>query len=382
MSTQTPAVDLSIASRTTEVRSLANTSLRKYFETAIKFEASDILMRGGQKVKLRLRGTLKSLDTPPLDPAEFERDIEAALSPAHWEQYAKNGSLDIGTDFVLADNSVHRFRINLFRTRGRSALAARRVSNKILNFKELFLPASLEKACATHQGLILLCGVTGSGKSTTIASMLQHINDTRACHILTLEDPIEYLFTDSKALVNQREVGIDVPNFALGLRALVRENPDVILIGEMRDRETFEAALQAAETGHLVFGTIHASSAAQAFGRIYDLFPKEERDAIRTMLAYQMVAFVYQKLMPTLRDDVQRAPAVEILLQSPATKKYILDGREHELDDVIKENRTEGMQTFTDSLVELVEKNMVHPKIAIANSPKPEEVKMRLKGIT
>lgn len=381
MSTQTPAVDLSIASRTAEQRSLANTSLRKYFETAIKFEASDILMRGGQKVKLRLRGALKSLDTPPLDPAEFEKDIESSLSQPHWEQYAKNGSLDIGTDFVLADNSVHRFRINIFRTRGRSALAARRVSNKILNFKELYLPASLEKACATHQGLILLCGVTGSGKSTTIASMLQHINDTRACHILTLEDPIEYLFTDSKAIINQREVGIDVPNFALGLRALVRENPDVILIGEMRDRETFEAALQAAETGHLVFGTIHASSAGQAFGRIYDLFPKEERDAIRTMLAYQMVAFVYQKLLPTLREDIQRAPAVEILLQSPATKKYILDGREHELDDVIKENRTEGMQTFTDSLIDLVEKNMVHPKIAMANSPKPEEVKMRLKGI-
>ncbi len=366
----------------TELRSLADTPLRKYFETAIKFEASDVLMRGGQKVKLRLRGVLKSLDTPPLDPEEFEKDIESSLSPAHWEKYAAAGSLDIGTDFLLADGSVHRFRINIFRTRGRSALAARRVSNKILNFKELFLPESLEKACNTHQGLILLCGVTGSGKSTTIASMLQYINDNRACHILTLEDPIEFLFTDSKALVNQREVGIDVPNFAVGLRALVRENPDVILIGEMRDRETFEAALQAAETGHLVFGTIHASSAAQAFGRIYDLFPKEERDNIRTMLAYQMVAFVYQKLLPTLRDDVQRAPAVEILLQSPATKKYILDGKEHELDDVIKENRNDGMQSFTDSLVDMVEKNLVHPKIAIANSPKPEEVKMRLKGIS
>ena len=374
--------ELAVADHVGEHKSLANTSLRKYFETAIKFEASDILMRGGQKVKLRLRGTLKSLDTPPLESDEFEKDIEASLSPAHWEIYAKTGSLDLGTDFLLPDGSIHRFRVNIFRTRGRSAIAARRVSNKVLNFKELYLPESLEKACSTHQGLILLCGVTGSGKSTTIASMLQYINDTRACHILTLEDPIEFLFTDSKALVNQREVGIDVPNFAMGLRALVRENPDVILIGEMRDRETFEAALQASETGHLVFGTIHASSAAQAFGRIYDLFPKEERDAIRTMLAYQMVAFVYQKLLPTLREDLQRVPAVEILLQSPATRKFILDGREHELDDVIKENKSDGMQTFTDSLIDLVEKNLVHPKIAVANSPKPEEVKMRLKGIS
>jgi len=381
MSTPNTNTTIARADHLSDHRSLANTSLRKYFETAIKFEASDLLMRGGQKVKLRMRGTLKGLDTPPLDPVEFEKDIEASLSPAHWEQYSNVGSLDLGTDFVLADGSTHRFRINIFRTRGRSAIAARRVSNKILGFKELYLPASLEKACGTNQGLILICGVTGSGKSTTIASMLQYINDNRACHILTIEDPIEYLFNDSKALVNQREVGIDVPNFSLGLRALVRENPDVILIGEMRDRETFEAALQAAETGHLVFGTIHASSAAQAFGRIYDLFPMEERDNIRYMLAFQMVAFVYQKLLPTLREDIQRVPAVEILLQSPSTKKYILEGREHELDDVIKENKNDGMQTFTDSLVELVEKNIVHPKIAIANSAKPEEVKMRLKGI-
>ncbi len=380
MNENTPAAP-SLADHLSEHRSLADTSLKKYFETAVKFEASDILMRGGQKVKLRLRGVLKSLDTPPLDEVEFEKEIEASLSPAHWEQYAQQGSVDLGTDFPMPDGTSHRFRINIFRTRGRSAIAARRVSNKILNFKDLYLPPALEKVCLVHQGLVLLAGVTGSGKSTTIASMLQYINDNRACHIVTLEDPIEYLFTDSKAIVNQREIGIDVTNFALGMRAMVRENPDVILIGEMRDRETFETALQAAETGHLVFGTIHASSASQAFGRIYDLFPPEERDNIRTMLAYQMVAFVYQKLMPTISGDPQRVPAVEVLLQSAPTRKYILEGKEHDLDEVIKEHRNDGMQTFTDSLVDLVERNLVAPKVAIANSPKSEEVKMRLKGI-
>ena len=374
--------EMARADHLSEHKSLANTSLKKYFEAAVRLEASDLLMRGGQKVRVRLRGSLRALDTPELDADEVEREIEASMSPIHWEQYAAHGSIDIGTDFPMPDGSSHRFRVNVFRTRGRSAIAARRVSNKILKFKDLYLPQALEKVCETHQGLVLLAGVTGSGKSTTIASMIQHINDNRPCHIVTIEDPIEYLFQDSKALINQREIGIDVPNFATGLKAVVRENPDVILIGEMRDRETFEAALQAAETGHLVFGTIHASSAAQAFARIYDLFPAEERDNIRNMLAFQMVAFVYQKLLPTLMEDVARVPAVEVLLQSPPTRKFILDGREHELDEVIKDHRNDGMQSFTDSLVDLVEKQLVHPKIAIANSAKPEEVKMRLRGIS
>jgi twitching motility protein PilT len=156
----------------------------------------------------------------------------------------------------------------------------------------------------------------------------------------------------------------------------------VVLIGEMRDKETFEAALQAAETGHLVFGTIHASSAAQAFGRIYDLFPQEEREAIRNLLAYQLQAFVYQKLLPTLLPNVQRIPAVEILLQSPPTRKFILEGREDELPEVMKSHRDQGMQTFTDSLVELVEKQYVHQKVATEVAPSPDEVKMRLRGIS
>ena len=366
----------------TEKRSMANTSLRKYFEATIKFESSDLIMRSGKAPMLRLSGELKPLDVPPLALDEFEKAIEASMSPTQWEFYTEHGSLDVGCDFELKDGSIHRFRINIFRTRDRSAIAARRVSNVILDFDDLYLPPSMKMISEFHQGLVLLAGVTGSGKSTTIASMLNQINKTRACHILTIEDPIEYLFSDIKSIVNQREVHMDVPSFAIAMRALVRENPDVVLIGEMRDKETFEAALQAAETGHLVFGTIHASSASQAFGRIYDLFPAEERDAIRSMLAYQMQAFVYQKLLPTVREDIQRVPAVEILLQSPATRKFILEGREHELDEVIKNNRDAGMQSFTDSLISLVNDNYIHPRVAMANANSPEEVKMRLKGIS
>jgi len=360
---------------------IATGGLSPFFKASIKYEASDLLLRGGQAPKLRLRGALKSLDTGPIPPGDFERWVQEALDEEKREVYDTNGSLDVGVDLDMPDGSSHRFRINLFRTRGRSAIAARRVDNKILDFEQLHLPKVMGEVAEREQGLILLSGITGSGKSTTIASMLQYINERRAAHILTLEDPIEYLFTDAKSMINQREIGIDVPDFPTGLRALVRENPDVVLIGEMRDRETFEAALQASETGHLVFGTIHASSASQAFGRIYDLFAHEERDAIRSMLAFQMQAFIYQKLLPTLREDLARVPAVEILLQSPPTRKMILEGRETELDDVIKNASEGGMQSLTDSLVELVELDFIHPKVAQASATNPEEVKMRLRGI-
>ncbi|MEM6332377.1 MAG: PilT/PilU family type 4a pilus ATPase [Planctomycetota bacterium] len=362
-------------------KSMGDTPLKKFFEAAVQFGASDLLMRAGFVPQLRLKGRLKAINVDPIDEADFEHWIEASLSAAQWAHYSEFGSIDMGIDFDIKGD-IHRFRVNIFRTRGRSGIAARRVSNEILSVEELHLPKALENITEARAGLVLLCGVTGSGKSTTIAALLDKINEDRACHILTVEDPIEYLFTDKKAMINQREVGLDVPDFETALRALVRENPDVVLIGEMRDKETFEAALRAAETGHLVFGTIHASSASQAFSRIYDLFPPEEREAIRNILAYQFVAFVYQKLLPTLKEDLQRVPACEILLQSPPARKFILEGREAELPSVMREAREDGMQTFTDSLIDLVNREYIHPKVAIENASSPEEVKMKLRGIT
>ncbi|MCE9591580.1 MAG: PilT/PilU family type 4a pilus ATPase [Planctomycetes bacterium] len=359
----------------------AKTGLRKLFEAAVTNEASDILLRGGAVPKVRLRGLLKRLDVPPLDVDQFETWVEQSLSPAHKKTYLETGSLDMGFDLPMKDGSIHRFRVNVFRTRGRSAMAARRVNNKILNVDQLHLPKQLEQIAEARQGLVILAGITGSGKSTTIAAMLQHINQTRPCHIVTLEDPIEYLFVEAKATINQREVGIDVADYEQGLRSMVRENPDVVLIGEMRDRETFEAGLQAAETGHLVFGTIHASSSSQVFGRIYDLFPKEDRDVVRNLLAYQMHAFIYQKLVETVREEPGRVPALEILLQSPPTRKYILDGKEHELGQVIRGARDAGMLSFNDSLVELVETQFISPRMAMAVANNPEELRLRLKGI-
>jgi twitching motility protein PilT len=231
------------------------------------------------------------------------------------------------------------------------------------------------------QGIVLLSGVTGSGKSTTIAAMLDYVNERKPVHIVTIEDPIEYIFTDKKAVINQREIGIDCLDFKIALRALVRENPDVVLVGEMRDQETFEAALHAAETGHLVYGTIHASSTTQTFSRIYGLFETEEVEQVRRILAYQMRAFVYQKLLPTLHAHIPRIPGLEIMINNGVVRKAVLEGREGELREYLKsiEARQTGMVDFNGSLIELVEKEMISLRVAEDATPNLDEFRMRLK---
>lgn len=356
---------------------LNDKALRKYFDAAIKHLASDVLFKPNVQVRLRIRTKLMALETEILDDDQFENVIEEFITPDQLKTYHEHGSVDLAYDF----DDDNRFRINVFRTRGHSAMACRRVSSEILSYDQLKLPPVLHKIAQTRQGMVLMCGITGCGKSTTIASMLEQINQERACHILTIEDPIEFLFKDHKAMINQREIGVDVPDFETGLKALVRENPDVVLIGEMRDKTTFQSALQAAETGHLVFGTVHASSATQVFGRIYNLFPPTERDLIRDMLSKNLVAVVYQKLIKSLLPDAPRVPAVEILLNNVVVAKYLVDQREIELDEVIKSYERDGMIDFSSSLVELVKKEYIHPKEALANAINADELNMRLKGM-
>ncbi|MCH2162402.1 MAG: PilT/PilU family type 4a pilus ATPase [Phycisphaerales bacterium] len=350
---------------------------RSWLAATIKNEASDLIVKSDQTPKIRMRGSLKGLQTACEEALMFQvaKDI---LDEVQYEFFQNRGSIDFAYDY----DDTHRFRVNLFMARGKPSVAARLITSNIMRFEDLYLPEILGDISMSAQGLILFSGVTGSGKSTSIASMLQYVNERKRVHIVTIEDPIEYIFTDDKATINQREIGIDCVNFNEALRALVRENPDVVLVGEMRDYETFEAAIRAAETGHLVFGTIHASSAWQTFGRIYDLFPENEREQIRKLLAYNLRAIIYQKLLPTLHENIARIPALEILLNTPAVQKYILEGREGELLEIIKQSHEEGMIDFTSSLLNLVEDEYIHQDVALTATPKPEELKMRLKGIS
>ncbi len=352
--------------------------LKKYLDACIRFEASDLIVKVDSPPKIRLRGALKSLQTDMCTDQLMFQIAKDVLDEEQYKHFRHHGSIDFAYDY----DDDNRFRMNLFMARSKPSLAARLITSDIKTFESLYLPQTLADISMSAQGLILFAGVTGSGKSTSIASMLNYINHRKRVHIVTIEDPIEYIFKDDKATINQREVGIDCLSFNTALRALVRENPDVVLVGEMRDHETFEAAIRAAETGHLVFGTIHASSAWQTFGRIYDLFPEAEREQIRKLLAYNLRAIVYQKLLPTLHEHIPRIPAIEILLNTPPAQKYILDGREGELLDVIKQSHEDGMIDFTSSLVQLVEEEYIHHRVALDATPKPEELKMRLKGIS
>lgn len=356
------------------------TRLGDFMKACIKFQASDLLVKTGKPPVVRLRGALKAMDTEAVTHEEYQQIAKHILTESQWDDLTKYGSVDFAYDY----DEKHRFRVNLFQARGKLSMAARLITSNIRRFEDLYLPGVMGEIAMQPQGIVLLAGVTGSGKSTTIASMLNYVNERKPVHIVTIEDPIEYIFEDKKATIHQREVGIDVSDFKIALRALVRENPDIVLVGEMRDSETFEAALHAAETGHLVFGTIHASSAAETFSRIYDLFEPAEREQVRKILAYQMRAIVYQKLLPTLHEKIHRIPALEILINTPVVRKYILDGREGEIPEILKsvEAQKIGMMDFNGSLVSLVEKEFVHTRVAMEATPNADELTMRLKGLS
>jgi len=352
--------------------------LEKYFRAMIKAGASDLHLKPNAPPHIRIRSTIRTTQREPLSPQEIVRLAEELMTDKQRRFFDEHGNIDVAHELEDSD----RFRINIYRQRGNVSIAVRRVSREIPDFKQLHLPPILGKIAEEHQGLILLAGPTGSGKSTTIASMLQHINQTRACHIVTIEDPIEYLFVDAKGIVSQREIGIDCESFQMALKYLMREDPDVVLIGEMRDPESFQAALQAAETGHLVFGTVHASSAAQTVNRILDLIGAENRDLAKQSLAYNLQAIVCQKLLPSIVEGIDRVPAVEILLVNPSARQLIADGRDNELSDLIRVSERQGMQSFTKSLFELINKDLVDPKVAYEAAPNVDELKMLMKGIT
>ena len=351
--------------------------LNKYFRAAIKTQASDLHLKVGQPPKLRVHGELKNTTGEALTPQTMEQLVFELISPEQKELFLQNGTFD----FAHEIGDEVRFRINIFRQRNMISLAARRVNTEILPFEKLNLPSVLENICDRNQGLVLVVGPTGCGKTTTIASMIDHINSTHCCHIITIEDPIEYLFKDEKAIVSQREIGIDIQDFDEALKYLMRQDPDVVFIGEMRDAKTVTAAMRASETGHLVLGTMHSANASQAIQRLLDLFAPGERDLARQTLSLTIKAIISQILLPSIREDVDMIPAVEILLANPTVKKLIAEEREADLPSVIRSCKNEGMTDLTDSLCELVQNGSVDPKEAYKYAPNIDELKMALKGI-
>jgi len=352
--------------------------INKLFRAVVKYEGSDLHVAAGMVPMMRFRNLMRPLGTQVLEPTELEQLMQPILSERSRSQLDDAGGADFA--HVLAGGEG-RFRVNVFKQRGQLGLVARRVNANIPTFEKLRLPAVLERLCQYDQGMVILAGVTGSGKSTTLAAMLEYINERESVHILTIEDPIEYLFVSKKALINQREVGIDVRDWHVALKHAVRQDPDVILVGEMRDRETFEAGLNAAETGHLVFCTIHASSAPSTIGRILDLFPADMHQAMRQSLAFNLKAIVCQKLLPSIRPGVSRVPTNEIMLLNPTVRDLIIKGEDKKLPDAIRIGYLEGMIDFNESLRQLVHRGDLDESVALQAAPNADALKMALKGI-
>ncbi len=347
-------------------------------EMALERGASDLHLKAGQPPVLRIDGHIHFTEFATLGADE----IRALAAEVMNERVARLFGATGSADFSHSMESGDRFRINVYRQRGHVSVAARRVQRDVPDFASLHLPSEvLERVCAASQGLIIFAGVAGSGKSTSIASCLDHINHHRACHIVTIEDPIEYLFEDAKSFVNQREIGTDVESFERALKYLMREDPDVVLVGEMRDAETCESVLRAAETGHLVFTTLHASSAPGAITRLLDLFPATDHPVIRQTLAANLVAVVCQRLVQGAREEAPRVPVTEIMVRTPSVRKAIAEGETDRLVNLVSSGAEAGMRDFTRDLARLVREAWIDPKVAYEVAPNPEALKMAIRGI-
>jgi len=350
--------------------------IRTLLERCAEYDASDLHIKAGSPPMLRIDGELVAQGSMPVTDDDTERFLDEILPPEKKELFEQLHELDT----AYSVKGMGRFRTNIYMQRGSVSIAMRRIKSAIQDFEELNLPAVLETISQEWHGLVLVTGVTGSGKSTTLASIIEYVNQRRHVHIVTIEDPIEYLHTDNLALIDQREVSIDTPSFESALRNVLRQDPDIILIGEMRDAETFHAAISATETGHLVFSTLHTSDAKQTIDRIVDLFPPNQHTQVRSQLALNLRAIVCQRLLPVAEGD-GRVPAVEVLLNNPGVAQLIRENRVAQIPTAIRSGREDGMQTFNDSLRDLVERRLITRDIALSHSDNPDELSMNLQGI-
>ena len=349
--------------------------LRELLTYAVQNQASDVHLKTDRPPAFRLHGMLKSVGERALTHDEMNRIVEDLLPPHLQERYRQDHEVDLSHH----EPDVGRFRVNIFFSAGAPTVAMRHVKTDIPGFEELSLPPSLRELALAPNGIVLVCGTTGSGKSTTLAALVQHINSTLNRRIITVEDPIEYVFDDKESIISQREVGIDTPSFQSALKHVLRQDPDVILIGEMRDNESFMAALAAAETGHLFFSTLHTGNASQSIIRILDFFPASEREQIRMSLAANIRAVICQRLMPAIAGGV--VPAVEIMVNTPSVQKLIEKNNLELLPAAIETGTEDGMQTFNQCIYQLITSGAVTEDDGMARCDNPEALKMNLRGI-
>lgn len=348
----------------------------KLLQRAVQKDASDIHLKTGSVPYFRLDGDVAPEGTELIGKEQMESFLALILNEEQRSILAKRGEIDLS----FTEKGVGRFRVNAFRQRGIISCVLRRIKTRILSFEQLRLPPIVEHFACLPRGLILITGTTGSGKSTTLAAIIDYINENRRCHIVTIEDPIEYVHTDKMSVVNQREVTIDTRDFSSALKAVMRQDPDVILIGEMRDVETFTAAISAAETGHLVFSTLHTTNVMLTVDRIIDLFPSNQHDQVRSALALNLRAIMCMRLLPRI-DGAGRVPACEVLFNTPTVRKLIKENRVSQLEMAVQQGREEGMHSFNDSLQELLRQKLISFDTAFEISDSPEELKMMLQGI-
>jgi len=358
----------------TNVNPLDN--LDRLLNRMVEVGGSDLHLKAGSRPKVRVNGDLNAVkDVPPMTGEDTERLVAAIMPPHLVDEFTSSGDCD----FAFSGESLGRFRVNVFRQRGSAAIVLRHVSYGVASIDDLDLPEVVRKLADERRGLVLVTGPTGSGKSTTLAAMIDHVNRTRRCNVITIEDPIEYLHKDRKASINQREIGIDATSFAGAMRAAMRQDPDVILVGEMRDEETVAAALSAAETGHLVFSTLHSTDANETLNRIVDFFPGSHHTQARTSLAAALKGTLAQRLVPSL--DGGRVPAIEALIVNGRVEQVILGtetGATGSLHDIMEEGRYYGMQTFDRALGDLVAKKLISFDEAIASASNPHDLRVRL----
>ena len=348
-------------------------SLDKVLQQAASRNASDILLVAGAPVMLRVTGNLTTVPGSPLDPEDVRSFVLPLLETHQAEELQKQKTVDFG----FYREGLGRFRVNIHHQRGTLAACIRLLPSKIPTLESLHLPAHLAKLAERRQGMVLLTGPTGCGKSSTLAALIDIVNTRRAAHVVTIEDPVEYQHTNRSAVIEQIEVGRDTPDFAITLRSIMRQSPDVILVGEMRDAETMATALTAAETGHLVLSTLHTNDTIQCVSRILDTFPSANQPQIRQQVSLALLAVIAQQLVPGV-DGVTRWPAVEIMIATDAIRALIRKGDDHQLRSSLSVGKAEGMMTMEQSLVELVRAGRIDRETAFAHCYRTDDLQRYL----